>query len=128
MVELGFWIVVVWAAGVLANLGFFVAMFSGDVKCLQDVSDLVTAVLLWPIFWLVLLGSCLVDFISELVPRCLVVDSSIFARDELSRLQAGELIVVNGRRYRICDVCWQIVRVNKPLIGSWHICPLQEEE
>jgi hypothetical protein len=34
---------------------------------------------------------------------------------------------LNGRIYAVCGLCGQIVRFDKPFIGSWHICVTDEE-
>lgn len=41
---------------------------------------------------------------------------------ELKRLVAGELVDRNGRRYGMCQGCRTVIRVDKLLIGSLHIC------
>jgi len=34
----------------------------------------------------------------------------------------GELLVVGGKIYALCGDCDSLVRINKPLFGSMHIC------
>jgi hypothetical protein len=34
---------------------------------------------------------------------------------------------VNGKLYGVCDNCGEIVRINKPIIGSLHLCRSEEE-
>lgn len=41
--------------------------------------------------------------------------------------KTGEYIVVSGKIYAVCDVCRQLVRINKPIFGSLHLCLTDEE-
>ena len=41
---------------------------------------------------------------------------------ELRRMAAGEFIDRNGKRYAMCHNCRTIIRIDKPWIGSLHIC------
>lgn len=38
------------------------------------------------------------------------------------------MIISNGKIYEVCDACGEIVRTNKPLLGSVHICVTAEEQ
>ncbi len=37
------------------------------------------------------------------------------------------MIATNGKLYDVCGDCGRIVRINKPLLGSWHLCSTEEE-
>lgn len=45
-----------------------------------------------------------------------------FTREEIRRMRDGELLDIGERRYALCRNCWQIVRVDKPVLGSLHLC------
>lgn len=34
----------------------------------------------------------------------------------------GEVLRVGSKLYVLCSACRCLVRLNKPLIGDWHIC------
>lgn len=38
------------------------------------------------------------------------------------RPRAGEVFVVGRKVYGWCQFCDSIIRVNKPLVGGWHLC------
>lgn len=40
----------------------------------------------------------------------------------LSSLRPGEAIVLGGKTYARCADCRKIVRIDKPLFGSLHLC------
>jgi hypothetical protein len=42
--------------------------------------------------------------------------------DELVRLAAGERIDRNGKRYGLCLLCRAVIRLDKPIFGSIHLC------
>ncbi len=39
-----------------------------------------------------------------------------------ARLARGEIVAVGGKMYALCSTCGNIVRINKPLLGSVHLC------
>jgi len=39
----------------------------------------------------------------------------------------GNLIIIGDKIYACCALCGELVRVNKPIIGSLHLCSLDEE-
>lgn len=41
---------------------------------------------------------------------------------------SNEYLVVGGKIYSTCDDCGKLVRVNKPLFGSLHVCIEDEDE
>lgn len=43
------------------------------------------------------------------------------------RLQHGEWVEVGGKIYAMCGVCGDVIRVNKPIVGSMHFCLTDEE-
>ena len=43
-------------------------------------------------------------------------------RSILRALRPGEILVTNGKIYERCKRCREIVRMNKWLIGSLHLC------
>jgi len=43
---------------------------------------------------------------------------------DINELKKGKMIITNGKIYALCDTCKQIIRVNKPFIGSMHVCDL----
>jgi len=43
------------------------------------------------------------------------------------RLKRGEMVVVGNKLMAICKHCRKLIRVDKPLLGSYHICVLPEE-
>jgi hypothetical protein len=47
--------------------------------------------------------------------------------DELRRLVAGERIDRNGKRYGVCGECRTVIRLDKPIFGSLHLCDEQAE-
>lgn len=51
-----------------------------------------------------------------------------FTENEIEKLKRGELVQVDGKRYRICQSCNQIVCLNKKLFGSWHFCDLDGDD
>lgn len=38
------------------------------------------------------------------------------------------MIVTNGKIYDYCSDCGRLVRLNKPILGSLHICLTEEEK
>jgi hypothetical protein len=40
----------------------------------------------------------------------------------LNNLRVGEEIVIDGKRYARCKGCRQIIRTDKFLVGSLHLC------
>jgi hypothetical protein len=42
--------------------------------------------------------------------------------DLISKLHHGDSIVLGNKIYQVCSDCRQVVRINKPLLGSMHIC------
>lgn len=38
------------------------------------------------------------------------------------QLLRGETIVVGSRMYRVCRDCMNVVWLNKPIVGSTHLC------
>lgn len=43
------------------------------------------------------------------------------------RLRRGEIIPVDGKLYALCRDCGNIVRINKPLLGSFHLCAPEKQ-
>lgn len=41
---------------------------------------------------------------------------------ELMRLHAGEVVDRNGKRFRACGECAKVIRIDRPIWGSMHIC------
>lgn len=41
---------------------------------------------------------------------------------DLSQLKPGQVVVINGKSYGRCADCDGIVRIDKWLIGSVHLC------
>lgn len=41
---------------------------------------------------------------------------------DLSKLRPGQELLVGRRRYTRCLDCMQVVWINKPLVGSIHLC------
>lgn len=43
-------------------------------------------------------------------------------------LTQGKVVEIWGKVYALCDECGRLVRVNKPILGSLHVCnkPLEE--
>lgn len=44
----------------------------------------------------------------------------------MERMRGGEEVFVNGKVYALCPQCRQVIRMNKPLIGSLHLCTTAE--
>lgn len=42
-------------------------------------------------------------------------------------LALGEQALLDDRLYGRCAACGQVIRVNKPLLGSLHLCTIDEE-
>lgn len=45
-----------------------------------------------------------------------------------AQLSRGAPVLIGSKVYRACGKCWSIVRINKPIIGSLHLCDLDETE
>lgn len=45
-------------------------------------------------------------------------------RNVNARLNRGEVVVVGKKMMAKCRACRKIIQVNKPVLGSMHICPL----
>ncbi len=43
------------------------------------------------------------------------------------RLDKGLPVFVNGKVYALCKECGSLVRLNKPFIGSMHLCSASDE-
>ena len=43
-------------------------------------------------------------------------------QDEIDRLCRGEPILRGDKMYAVCARCRKLVRVNKPFLGSLHVC------
>lgn len=41
---------------------------------------------------------------------------------DLHALKPGHAVVINGQTYACCAGCYRLVRVDKWLIGSLHLC------
>lgn len=37
-------------------------------------------------------------------------------------IENTEIIVIDNKLYGICNKCNRLVRINKPIIGSLHLC------
>lgn len=48
--------------------------------------------------------------------------SSIESHRYLDRLRPGQEVVVDGRRYARCATCRKVIRTDKFIIGSLHLC------
>lgn len=42
--------------------------------------------------------------------------------EDLQWLASGKILIWNGKRYAMCQDCHNIVRIDKPFIGSMHDC------
>jgi hypothetical protein len=40
----------------------------------------------------------------------------------LLELQMGRSLVIGGKVYRVCPGCKSVVQLNKPFLGSVHLC------
>jgi hypothetical protein len=38
------------------------------------------------------------------------------------RLARGEAVTIGCGVYRVCRICHDVVRVNKPIVGDLHLC------
>ncbi len=56
------------------------------------------------------------------------VNPAMFTPDEQQRLCRWETVDIGGKRYRMCSGCMQVIRVNKPIFGSLHVCGEGEEK
>lgn len=57
------------------------------------------------------------------IPRdTLIWHDGTWSRPELVKLSQGEFIDRNGKRFGMCNNCRTVIRVDKPLFGSIHIC------
>jgi acetyl-CoA carboxylase beta subunit len=43
------------------------------------------------------------------------------------RLARGGVVVIGRQVWQKCQWCEQVIRLNKPIFGSWHICLTDEE-
>jgi hypothetical protein len=41
---------------------------------------------------------------------------------ELGKMEPGRLYEIGGKVFSVCAKCKQIVRMDKPILGSLHIC------
>jgi hypothetical protein len=41
--------------------------------------------------------------------------------------KTADIIAIGGKMYGVCADCGEIVRINKPMIGSTHFCTTEEE-
>lgn len=41
---------------------------------------------------------------------------------DLTKLKPGQEILVDGKRYGRCAHCKKVVRTDKPIVGSLHLC------
>lgn len=41
--------------------------------------------------------------------------------------KAPPTFATNGKIYSVCSDCGKIIRINKPLAGSWHFCTTPDE-
>ncbi len=46
---------------------------------------------------------------------------------ELKRMAFGAIVPINGKVYGVCQKCRWVVRVDKPFVGSLHVCEPQGE-
>ena len=37
-------------------------------------------------------------------------------------MKPGEIVLSGGKLYGLCPKCGKLVRINKPLLGSLHLC------
>ena len=45
-----------------------------------------------------------------------------FNAEELAKLANGQFIDRNGKRYATCRDCRKVIRIDKPMLGSLHLC------
>ena len=50
-----------------------------------------------------------------------------FTREELKILGKGDVLSSYGKRYGVCNKCRTVVRLNKILLGSMHVCLSDED-
>lgn len=43
------------------------------------------------------------------------------------RLMRGEIVQIGWKMYRMCGVCYAVVRIDKPIVGDWHFCLTDDE-
>jgi len=48
-------------------------------------------------------------------------------QSDWERMQRGEIITIGGKLMTICRDCGKLIRMDKPIFGSWHICATDEE-
>lgn len=51
-----------------------------------------------------------------------MADPYMFSADELDTLRRGGTVTIGGAVYRLCFNCQCVVKMNKVLFGSVHIC------
>lgn len=49
-----------------------------------------------------------------------------FSSDEIARLRGGGFVDIGNKRYGVCQACRSVIRVNKPIFGSAHVCDSEE--
>jgi hypothetical protein len=42
--------------------------------------------------------------------------------EALDKLHEGKTAEVNGKHYAVCDDCREVIRIDKPVVGSLHFC------
>lgn len=45
-----------------------------------------------------------------------------------ARLLRGEIIAVGSKLFGLCRDCGSIVRIDKPVLGSFHLCTPKKED
>ena len=45
----------------------------------------------------------------------------MFTEEEIKKLRAGQVVDINGKRYKMCPVCKTVVRIDG-FFGSLHLC------
>jgi hypothetical protein len=48
--------------------------------------------------------------------------------EQVGRLRRGEILLLGAKAFRLCANCLQVIRINKPVVGSFHLCKPDEEE
>lgn len=46
----------------------------------------------------------------------------------IDELKKGGIVNMSGKHYAICPDCRRLIRVDKPLMGSYHLCVPDKKE
>lgn len=48
--------------------------------------------------------------------------TTVDPKQAIKDMRAGKLVVIGGKTYGFCKDCQSVIRMDKPVFGSLHIC------